>query len=182
MRLSPLRPGQLNSEQRELYEDIVGLVDAKFGELAARDDDGALIGPFNGWLHFPHFGAPAWHFNRAMWEHSVLPPAIHQLVILVTAARLGARYEICGHEYFARRAGLSEDTIATIAAGERPSSLTREESIAYAMAAALTWGRPLPDSTYGSAVAAFGDTGAAEIVFLVGCFTMVGVTLNAFDQ
>jgi hypothetical protein len=49
------------------------------------------------------------------------------LVILVTAAKFGARYEIYGHEYFARRAGLAEHKIATIAAGERPGNLTREE-------------------------------------------------------
>jgi hypothetical protein len=30
-------------------------------------------------------------------------------------------------------------------------------------------------------MAAFGDVGVAEIVFLVGCFSMVAVTLNAFD-
>ena len=74
--------------------------------LSHAGSDGALIGPFNGWLHFPQFGKPAWDFNKSLWEHSVLPAAIHQLVILVTAAKLGARYEIYGHEYFARRAGL----------------------------------------------------------------------------
>ena len=41
---------------------------------------------------------------------------IHQLVIVVTAAKFGARYEMYGHEYFAQRAGLSDDKIATIAA------------------------------------------------------------------
>jgi alkylhydroperoxidase family enzyme len=176
-----LRPDRLNTEQRQLYDDIREVVDANFGELVACDDDGALIGPFNGWLHHPQFGGPAWQFNRALWDHRVLPATIHQLVILVTAARVGAPYEVRGHEYFARRSGLPEHTIATIAAGARPASLTREESVAYAMAAALTRGRPLPDSTYRAAVAAFGDDGAAEIVFLVACFTMVGITLNAFD-
>jgi hypothetical protein len=42
--------------------------------------------PFNGWLHFPQFGKPAWAFNKALLDHSVLPSAIHQIVILVTAA------------------------------------------------------------------------------------------------
>jgi hypothetical protein len=55
-----------------------------------------------------------------MYEHAVLPPAIHQLVILVTAAEFRARYEIYGHEYFATRAGLATDKIATIVAGQRP--------------------------------------------------------------
>ena len=181
MQLPPLRPDRLTTEQRGLYDDIRELVDANFGELAARDDNGALIGPFNGWLHYPQFGGPAWQLNRALWDHRVLPETIHQLVILATAARVGAPYEVRGHEYFAHRSGLPDDTIATVAAGSRPSSLTSEEGVAYAMAVALTRGRPLPDSTYRAAVAAFSPAGAAEIVFLVACFTMVGITLNAFD-
>jgi len=33
----------------------------------------------------------------------------------------------------------------------------------------------------GLALKRFGEQALAEIVFLVGCFSMVGVTLNAFD-
>lgn len=180
-RLPLLPPAQLGEVQRGLYDDMVDVIESNFAELVARRRDGALIGPFNGWLHFPQFGRTAWAFNRAMWEHSVLPAAIHQLVILVTGAKFGARYEIYGHEYFARRAGLAGEKIATIVAGERPDDLSRHERVAYDMAAALNRGGPLPETTYRAALAAFGDVGLAEIVFLVGCFSMVGVTLNAFD-
>jgi len=147
----------------------------------ARADDGALIGPFNGWLHYPQFGAAAWALNKSLWEHAVLPGPIHQLVILVTVARFGARYAIYGHEYFASEAGLAEATIATIAGGERPSDLSDDERAAYDMAAALNRGASLPESTFRAAVNRFGPVGAAEIVFLVGCFSMVAVTVNAFD-
>ncbi len=181
MRLPLLPPATLSAEQKTLYDDMVAVIETNFGELVARRNDGALIGPFNGWLHFPQFGKPAWAFNQSLWEHSVLPAAIHQLVILVTATKFGARYEIYGHEYFARRAGLAEDKIATIAAGERPSNLTRDEGVAYDMAAALNRGGPLPESTYRTTLTTFGEEGLAEVVFLVGCFSMVAVTLNAFD-
>src|SRR5262249_21381046 len=172
---------RLGAEQRELYDDMIGVIEANFGELITRREDGALIGPFNGWLHFPWFGRHAWALNRALWDHSVLPAHIHQLVILVTAAKFGARYEIYGHEYFAKRAGLSGDKIATIAAGERPCDLNRAEAAAYDMAAALNRGASLAETTYRAALSSFGEPGVAEIVFLVGCFSMVAVTLNAFD-
>jgi 4-carboxymuconolactone decarboxylase len=181
MRLPLLPPPSLSRDQKDLYDSMVDVIEKNFGELVARRRDGALIGPFNAWLHFPQFGKPAWAFNRAMWEHSVLPAAIHQLVILVTAAKFGARYEIYGHEYFAQRAGLAEPKIATIAAGERPADLTHDEGVAYDMAAALNRGGPLPESTYLAVLTAFGEQALAEIVFLVGCFSMVGVTLNAFE-
>ncbi|OBG68941.1 MULTISPECIES: carboxymuconolactone decarboxylase family protein [unclassified Mycobacterium] len=180
-RLPPLPPATLSADQRELYDDMAAMIEDHFGELIARREDGALIGPFNGWLHFPNFGKPAWAFNKALWEHSVLPATVHQLVILVTAAKFGARYEIYGHEYFARRAGLPDRTIATIAAGERPSDLSSDQAVAYDMAAALNRGGALAETTYQAARRTFGEQGLAEIVFLVGCFSMVAVTLNAFD-
>ena len=49
------------------------------------------------------------------------------------------------------------------------------------MAAALNRGAALSESTYRAALATFGEGGLAEVVFLVGCFSMVAVTLNAFD-
>lgn len=180
-RLPLLPPARLSPDQKDLYDDMVALVDDNFGELIARREDGALIGPFNGWLHFPQFGKPAWAFNKSLWEHSVLPAAIHQLVILVTAAKFGARYEIYGHEYFARRAGLAEHKIATIVAGQRASDLTHDEGVAYDMASALNRGAPLPETTYQAVLKTFGEQALAEVVFLVGCFSMVGITLNAFD-
>ena len=104
MRLPLLPPPTLSAEQKNLYDDMVAVIDRNFGELVAHRKDGALIGPFNGWLHFPQFGRPAWAFNKALWEHSVLAAGIHQLVILVTAAKFGARYEIVRARVF-RAAG-----------------------------------------------------------------------------
>jgi 4-carboxymuconolactone decarboxylase len=181
MRLRPLPPASLSSEQQHLYRDIAAVVDSSFGELVARDSDGALVGPFNGWLHFPQFGSAAWSLNKSLWKHRALPDSLHQLVILATAAKFGARYEIYGHEYFALRAGLAADKIATILAGERPADLTDDECVTYDMAAALNRGGVLPETTYRAVVDRFGEQGAAEVVFLVGCFSMVAVTLNAFD-
>ena len=181
MRLPLLPRNELTTEQQRLYRDMLDVIEGNFGDLVARRGDGALIGPFNGWLHYPQFGGPAWALNKSLWEHGVLSAAIHQLVILVTAAKFGARYEIYGHEYFAQRAGLSDDKIATIVAGERPSDLTDDERVAYDMAAALNRGAALPATTYRAALTRLGEVGNAEIVFLVGCFSMVAVTLNAFD-
>ncbi|OBA61170.1 4-carboxymuconolactone decarboxylase [Mycobacterium sp. 1100029.7] len=181
MRLLPLPPGSLAAEQQLLYQDISAVVDQSFGELVARRADGALIGPFNAWLHYPEFGSAAWALNKSLWLHRRLPGSVHQLAILVTAAKFGARYQIYGHEYFAIRDGLSADKVATIVAGERPADLTEEEGVVYDMASALARGGVLPETTYRAVIERFGEQGAAEVVFLVGCFALVAVTLNAFD-
>ena len=176
-----LPPASLSPDQQNLYDDMVDVIEENFGELVARRSDGALIGPFNAWLHFPQFGKPAWAFNRAMWEHSVLPAAIHQLVILVTAAKFGARYEIYGHEYFAGRAGLADQKIASIVAGERPDDLTRRGTRCLRHGGRAEPWRAASETTYRAVLSTFGEQALAEIVFLVGCFSMVGVALNAFD-
>jgi 4-carboxymuconolactone decarboxylase len=161
--LSP--PTSLTTAQQALYGDMRAVIDSSFGEVIAYRSDGALIGPFNGWLHFPQFGSPAWAFNRSLTEHAQLPASVHQLVILVTAARFGARYEIYGHEHFAHRAGLSADKIATFAAGERPADLTDDERVAYDMAAALNRGGVLPETTYRASVDRFGEQGPPRSYF-----------------
>jgi 4-carboxymuconolactone decarboxylase len=180
-RLPLLPPSTLSPEQMDLYENILNVVISRFHGFHTQRDDGALIGPFNAMLHFPMFGAPAWAFNRARIEHSELPKRVHQLVILVTGARLGARYELYAHEILAEAACLSPVKIPTIVAGERPADLSREEPVAYDLAAALNGGAPLSGGIFKAARELFGERGLAEIVFLVGCFCMVSVLLNTYD-
>jgi hypothetical protein len=71
--------------------------------------------------------------------------------------------------------------IATIVAGERPTDLTRDEAVAYDVAAALNRSGPLPETIYEAGIDAFGTQGMAEIIYLVGCFHLVGVILNGYD-
>ena len=59
MRLPLLPPFVLDDEQKALYDDIVNVVADNFGDLVVQRDDGALIGPFNAWLHVPPVGRAA---------------------------------------------------------------------------------------------------------------------------
>lgn len=42
-------------------------------------------------------------------------------------------------------------------------------------------GSVLPELVYRQAVATFGEDGAAELIYLVGLYCLVSVTLNGFD-
>jgi hypothetical protein len=77
--------------------------------------------------------------------------------------------------------GLSDAKLATIVAGQRPIDLTQDEAIAYDFASALVNGGVLPELTYKTAIAAFGEHGAAELSYLVGLYALVSITLNTFD-
>ena len=51
----------------------------------------------------------------------------------------------------------------------------------YDVASALVRSGVLPELNYRQAVEAFGESGAAELIYLVGLYCLVSVTLNGFD-
>ncbi len=181
MRLEPLSMDQLTPEQEALNTAMVASVQKHLHGFVSQRPDGALIGPFPAMLHFPQFGKAAWSMFTALSEHSTLPKAAHEVAILVTGARLHSRYELYAHERVAAGAGLSEAKIATIASGQRPMDLSEEEGIAYDVAAVLSAGGQLGDTAYRAAVRAFGDAGTAELLYLIGCYSMISVLLNGYD-
>ena len=182
MRIAPIPPDAMTAEQRELHDDMAPLIAEKLKGFVSSREDGALVGPFAPMLRFPAFGAAAWEQTKALIANATLPPSVREVAILKTGAANGARYELYAHERVARgTAGMDEATVATLAAGERPTTLSDEEAIAYDVAAVLGEGRALPDTTYERAVGAFGEEGTAELVFLIGSYQFISVLLNAFD-
>ena len=181
VRLRPLPPSELNAQQRDLYDQIQTLTKGLDRGFTMARKDGAMLGPYNPMLHFPQFGSAAWGMNTALSQHTSLPKPVHELVILVTGARFSARYELYAHEFTAERVGLSAAKIAALASGARPDGLTVEEATAFDVAAALTRGAQLPESTYQAAVKAFGEAGTGELMFLIGFYCLISVLLNGFD-
>jgi 4-carboxymuconolactone decarboxylase len=181
MRLPLLSPISLNPEQRTLYEDMHEGIETNFKGFKAIDSDGALIGPWNSWLHFPKFGGPIWDLVKALSASPTLPRPVREVAILVTGAHFHSAYELYAHVIIAEARGLPDEKIATIVAGQRPADLTRQEAVAYDVASALVSGSVLPELLYRQSVVTFGEQGTAELINLVGLYCLVSVTLNGFD-
>ena len=181
MRLELIPPAALHADQRPLYGDARAVIAKNFTGFKAIADNGALIGPWNPWLHWPHYGGPIWELVKALSLSPSLPRPVREIAILVTGAKFHAAYEIYAHVIAAEQRGLSDDTIATIVAGQRPSDLNREQAIAYDLAAKLVEGGSLPQLSYQQAVDCFGEAATAELIYLVGLYCLVSVTLNGFD-
>jgi alkylhydroperoxidase family enzyme len=181
MRLPLIAPADLTAEQRPLYDAMRADIAKHCSGFATMAENGALMGPWNPWLHEPKFGKPIWDLTLALSVSPSLPRTIREVAILVTGAKFHSSYELYAHVLAAERRGLSDDKLATIVAGQRPGDLTREEAIAYDVASALVQQGVLPELNYRQAVAAFGRTGAAELIYLVGLYCLVSVTLNGFD-
>jgi alkylhydroperoxidase family enzyme len=181
MRVPPIPPAALSPEQKPLAEDMRAGIQKSFKGFTAIAPDGALVGPWAPWLRWPQFGGPVWELTKALSASPKLPKPVREVAILVTGARFRSAYEIYAHVLVAEQRGLSDDKIATIVAGQRPGDLTREEAIAYDAAAALVEGHVLPELTWRQVVNAFGEDAAAELVYLVGLYSLVSVILNGFD-
>jgi hypothetical protein len=181
MRLPLIAPADLTAEQRPLYKDMRQGIETNFKGFQAIGADGALIGPWNPWLHFAKFGGPTWELVKALSSSPSLPRPVREVAILVTGAHFHAGYELYAHVLVAEARGLPDEKIATIVAGQRPADLTREEMVAYDTAAALVGGSSLPDLVYWQAVLTFSEDGAGELINLVGLYCLVSVILNGFD-
>jgi 4-carboxymuconolactone decarboxylase len=181
MRLPLIAPADLTDAQRPLYDDMHAGIEKGFRGFITEREDGALMGPWNPWLHQPDIGRAVWDLTKALSANSTLPDPCRQIAILVTGAHFHAGYEIYAHVAVAQKDGLSDATIATIVAGQRPADLPADQAIAYDTAAALVGGGVLPALNYQLAKNAFGAHGIAELIYLVGLYCMVSVTLNGFD-
>ena len=180
MRLPPIQPDALTDEQRPLYDEMRAGVAAKYNSFTTMRDDGAILGPWSAWLHDPELGHALWGATKGMTRFRHLPEMVRQIVILTVGSKFGAAYEIYAHGAVASANGMSKEQLATIVANRRPGDLTMEEGIAYDMTTALLDGGVLASQIWKNALEIFGNEGAREIVYLVGHYCFISVTLNGF--
>ena len=181
MRLPLIPPQLLSPAQRSLYDDMQKGMKSSFSAFRNTADDGALIGPWNAWLHEPAIGGAIWNLTKAMTVGASLPDPVREVAILVVGAHFHAAYELYAHVAAAEQDGLSETLLSTLVAGGRPADLTEQQGCAYDVAHALTSGGVLPEPCYALAVKLFGQHGANELIYLVGLYCLVSTTLNAYN-
>jgi len=186
MRLPLIAPGELTEEQKPLYSDMKKGIGSNFNAFLTvapegTTEEGALMGPWNPWLHEPRIGGAVWELTKAMTMEATLPDPVRQIAILVTGAHFNAAYEIYAHVAVAERDKISDDRLATLVSGSRPDGLSKEQGIGYDVAYALVNGGVLPEPVYRLAVNTFGQHGANELIYLVGLYCLVSITLNGFN-
>ena len=123
MRLPIIPPAELNAEQKPLYDDMRDGIARNFQGFINIRDDGALLGPWNPWIHEPKFGKPVWELTKAMVSNPSLPANVREVAILVTGAHFKSAYELYAHVMVAEHRGLSDEKLATIVAGCRTKVL-----------------------------------------------------------
>ena len=181
MRLPLILPADLTPAQKPLYDDMRKGIASNFNAFKVERADGALMGPWNPWLHEPRIGKAIWDLTLAMTAEASLPDNVRQIAILVVGARFDAAYEIYAHIAVAEKEGMKPDRLATLVADVKPVDFSPEESVAYDFAYALVRGGVLPEPIYRLAVTTFGQHGTNELIYLVGLYSLVSTTLNGFN-
>lgn len=181
MRLPLIPPAELNAEQQPLYDDMRRGIASNFNAFKVEREDGALMGPWNPWLHEPGIGKAIWDLTLAMTANAVLADNVRQIAILVVGARYGAAYELYAHVAVAEKEGMGKERLAALVAGLKPTDLARDENIAFDFSHALARGGVLPEPLYRLAVETFGQHGTNELIYLVGLYALVSTTLNGFN-
>jgi 4-carboxymuconolactone decarboxylase len=168
-RLPDLRYEDMTAEQQRVHDEI------------AAGPRGTVVGPLKVWLHAPKLADCAQKLGAYARFHSSLPPALSELAILVTAATWQADFEWHAHAELARKAGISEAVIEAIRRREQPALVDAKSRAVYAVSRELHRTRAISDETYAAAEAALGRPGLVDLVGILGYYTLVSMTLNAFE-
>jgi 4-carboxymuconolactone decarboxylase len=113
--------------------------------------------------------------------HGVLPDAVRELVILRFAARQRYGYEWSHHQRPAKLAGVAQDTIEALTAGQIPDTLPDASRAALEAVDAVVTKRSIPAEVQQRFVAVHGHAGIVELVALCGLYAMMGNMVSAFD-
>src|SRR5476649_2511936 len=140
MRLPLIAPKDLTAEQQPLYEDMRKGIASNFNAFKVEREDGALLGPWNPWLHEPAIGKAIWDLTLAMTANASLPDNVRQIAILVVGARFDAAYELYAHIAVAEREGMKPERLAALVADLKPTDLSKKENLGFDVAYKLVRG------------------------------------------
>ncbi len=168
-RLPKLRYDQMTADQQRVHDEI------KAGPR------GKVVGPLKVWLYSPDLADRAQRLGAFVRYHSTLPPELSELAILVTARLWQANFEWHAHVGPARSAGIPDAVIEAVRLGAEPALEDAKACAVYTVARELNETRGLSDATYAKAEAALGRQGVVDLVGILGYYTLVSMTLKAFD-
>ncbi|MFV2090657.1 MAG: carboxymuconolactone decarboxylase family protein [Pseudomonadales bacterium] len=171
--MSVIDRADLTEQQREQYDRIARGREPR--------QDGQFGGPFDPWIRSPELARRAYSFGGYVWERTTLDRGIVELAIIVTARYWRSNVEWVAHAAAALENGISQQVIDSVFGGQRPEGATEDVLAAYDFCKVLHETKDVPGEIYENAVVCFGEQGVVELIATIGYYTMVSMTLNAFE-
>jgi alkylhydroperoxidase family enzyme len=129
----------------------------------------------------PEVAAKVGALGEHLRFHGVLPDEVRELVILRYAARQGFGYEWSHHQRPAKLAGISQDVIDGLTAGNVPATLPDASQAVLEAVDAVVAKRSIPAEVQQRIVDAYGTAGVVEVVAVCGLYGIMGYMVTAFD-
>ena len=180
-RILPPLPEDMSAEQRAMYDDIVNGPRSQGRRSPFINDEGRLQGPFGMWNVAPNVGDAVQNVGVAVRYNTSLSDRLREIGILAVGAAFQANYEWYAHAPLAVKAGIAEAQLATLKAGDMPDGLGEDEQLAVRLARELVFDRTATPATMEAVIGCLGEPASVELVVLIGYYSLLCMTLNAFD-
>ncbi|MEA2930907.1 MAG: 4-carboxymuconolactone decarboxylase [Hyphomicrobiales bacterium] len=168
-RLPELDPEKFSPEQKKVHEAIL------------KGPRGKVVGPLKIWLNNPGLAEHAQALGAYARFNSSLPPRLSELAICVTGAFWKANFEWFAHAPMAIKAGIDPAAIEAIRTGATPKFTKSDEQVVYDFATELVRTKRVSNETFERAKTELGQTSVIDMVGIIGYYSLVSVTLNAFE-
>ena len=165
-RMPPLSPDAYDQAQKDAQADFV----------ATRKVD--FSGPWHVFIRSPELLTHAQRMGEYLRYRCKLSGRISEFVILLVARDWTQDFEFGTHRRHGLKAGLSEAVIAAIAEGRRPGDLDDELRTIWDFVTELQRTRRVSDTTYGQALARFGEQGVIDLAGIIGYYSLLAMTMN----
>ena len=171
-RQSPPNVAGFTAEQRAQYD--------RFSETRKPAPNGALGGPFDPWLTNAELFQRLTGLGAMLWARTSLDRGLVELAICITGRFWEANVEWAAHAPRAIEFGVAPSVLGDVLAGRRPTG-RHEDELVYDLCQTMHETHALPLPLYDAGVTAFGERGVAELMAVIGYYTLVSMTLNAFE-
>ena len=179
-RFDYLNRDQIPEELKEVFDSIVGS-QRGVGTLS----NGALPGPFNGWMYTdPEMARALDGIGMAVRSNtSNVPKTMKEVAICVIGAHFRSNVEFWAHSRIALAAGVRQEVLDSIYNSEKPSFSDNGEEpfqkAAYDMAMEYLDGYRVSDETYQTVLDLLGSEKAMiELVLVMGHYIGLATQLN----
>lgn len=174
-------PDELDVEQREFYEAIVGGARSTVVRATPLTDDaGRLHGPFNAMLTHPGLGMVLQSLGGNLRFAGVLPKALFELLVLLVATERHASYEWHAHAPIGQRAGLTDEDLAAVKDGRMPASLSDDDRAVIELARTALRHEDPSDELVRRVEAAHGAAGVTETVTVIGFYDLLATLMRTW--
>ncbi len=167
-RYREFRREELTAEQQEVLDNI------------AAPRGGVVPAPFHILIESPTLASLTQALGAFCRYRTGFAPHLSELMVLITAAHWRADYEFSIHIPEARKAGLSEETIAAIRDGRSPQLNDPDAKLIYDFATTFYANREVSDALFNQSVDRFGRPRIVEFVGVLGYYSMLAILVRVF--